>query len=141
LCYAEFRRECGHLRMDQDGLEPVREEVDSVRLRARFLVPLFLVLLTIVVLFIGQMYEHERHMVAAVAEQAHRRVRDIYTQDVSHELDVLDAVLTTINLDSALRKALANGDREALSRLTQGLFARLQTDAGMSASVSVRRIV
>jgi len=132
LCYAELRPRCGHLRMDRDGLEPVREEVDSVRLRARFLVPLFLVLLAIVVLFIGQMYAHERGMVAAAAERAHRRVLDLYTLDVGHELDALDAILTTINFDSALRKALANGDRDALSRLTQGLFGRLQADAGMS---------
>lgn len=100
----------------------------TAHLRLLFLGPLAVAIVTIVLLLSVLLYQQERDDLQRGIVRIHASAQDFYEESIRYDAHALQAIMHTLDRDSILRSALAQGDRAALLQRAKPLFDDLRRD-------------
>lgn len=101
-------------------------------LRLAFLIPLAVASILFLGIWITSMYLHERDMIENESARTRILAKKMYADEIAHDARMLDAAMSIIIRDGAMRALLAARDRAALLKRSTPLLNELQRRFGIT---------
>lgn len=98
------------------------------RIKTKFIAPYALVLLVVLCVFVAAFYAVETRVRDRDLSERSAAVSQLFEQKLAKDTNLMMATTRALMTNAAMESAFERGDREAISRLGDGLFAILQAE-------------